>query len=62
MKTAPVRFVTRNTLISVSSSTAYSQVLRPLGKFATDEAVASYPSMTAGDMMQEELRAINLAA
>lgn len=39
-----------------------AQVLRPLGKFATDDATAAYPSITAGDMMQEELKAINLAA
>ncbi|CAM9268060.1 unnamed protein product [Ectocarpus sp. 4 AP-2014] len=41
---------------------ASDQVLRPLGKFATEEALAEYPSITAGDMMQEELKAINLAA
>lgn len=40
----------------------HAQVLRPLGKFSTEEALAQYPSITAGDMMQEELKAINLAA
>lgn len=38
----------------------FLQVLRPLGGFATKEAIALYPDITAGDMMQEELRAINL--
>lgn len=41
---------------------ASDQVLRPLGKFDTDEARGQYPPITAGDMMQEELKAINLAA
>ncbi len=41
---------------------ASDQVLRPLGKFDTDEARGRYPPITAGDMMQEELKAINLAA
>ena len=40
----------------------YAQDLRPLGKFATDEALGEYPPIKAGDMMQEELKAINLAA
>eukprot|EP00904_Undaria_pinnatifida_P009792 jgi/Undpi1/5943/HiC_scaffold_2.g01217.m1 len=41
---------------------ASDQVLRPLGGFATEEATALYPAITAGDMMQEELRAISLAS
>eukprot|EP00752_Nemacystus_decipiens_P011069 g9835.t1 len=49
------------------SSTCFGHVasdkdLRPLGKFATDEALAEYPPIKAGDMMQEELKAINLAS
>lgn len=38
------------------------KVLRALGKFATEEATALYLAITAGDMMQEELRFINLGA
>lgn len=40
----------------------YAQDLRPLGKFATDATLGEYPPIKAGDMMQEELKAINLAA
>ncbi|CAM9649512.1 unnamed protein product, partial [Sphacelaria rigidula] len=41
---------------------ASDKVLRPLGTFATEETLAKYPPISAGDMVQEELRAINLAA
>jgi hypothetical protein len=49
------------------SSTLFSQIasdelLRPLEKFATPEAVAAYPPMAAGKYVEEELAAINLRA
>ncbi|CAN0555158.1 unnamed protein product [Ectocarpus sp. 12 AP-2014] len=42
------------------SSTCFGHVASD--QFATEEALAEYPPITAGDMMQEELKAINLAA
>lgn len=38
-----------------------SQTLRPLGRFATEESLGLYPPTSAGDMVQEELQAINLS-
>lgn len=55
-----VDYLTKNSLNAVY--TYLLQVLRPLGGFATEEATALYPAITAGDMMQEELRAISLAS
>ena len=48
------------------SSTLFShiqsdQLLQPLGAFATPKTNAMYPVKSAGDQVQEELAAINLA-
>ncbi|CAN0377090.1 unnamed protein product, partial [Phaeothamnion confervicola] len=41
---------------------ASDQELRPLGRFATPEALSRYPPIKAGDMVAEELRAISLGS
>ena len=57
-----VEYLTNSNLNACGYRGTCLQVLRPLGRFATEEATALYPAITAGDMMQEELRAINLGA
>lgn len=43
------------------SHVASDNVLQPLGPFATEEALSKYPPIKAGDHVQKELSAINLA-
>ena len=48
------------------SSTVFTQIasdvaLQPLGRFASAEAVAAYPTMPAGQQVQQELALINLS-
>lgn len=40
---------------------ASDQILKPLGRFATPEALAKFPPILAGNQVQKELEAINLA-
>lgn len=42
------------------SHIASDNILEPLGKFATDEALQQYPPIKAGHHVQAELKAINL--
>ena len=41
---------------------ASDQVLKPMGRFATPEALAEFPPVETGQQVQNELNAINLGA
>lgn len=47
---------------TVFSQIASDEVLRPLGPFATEQALKAYPEVPAGSYVQSELEAINLRA
>ena len=47
---------------TVFSQIASDEILRPLGHFATPQALAAYPAMASGEYVERELEAINLRA